>query len=68
LTNGDEFPFCSNLQKVVNRTIADNLTSFIVQSSVDYGGLSEIDIANKLVCFGTNEVTIFHGVKNGITV
>jgi hypothetical protein len=35
---------------------------------MDYGRLSEIDIASKLVYFRTNEVTIFHHVKNGVTI
>jgi hypothetical protein len=35
---------------------------------MDYGGLSEIDIASKLIYFKTNEVTIFHDVKSGVTI
>jgi hypothetical protein len=33
---------------------------------MDYRGLSEIDIANKLVCFEADKVIIFHNVKNGV--
>ncbi len=40
--------------------------SFIALSLVDYGCLSEMDIANKLVCFRANEVIIFHGIKFGV--
>jgi hypothetical protein len=39
---------------------------FIALSLVDYGCLSEMDIANKLVCFRANEVIIFPGIKFGV--
>jgi hypothetical protein len=29
--------------------------------------MTETDVANKLVCFRTDEVTIFQGFKNGVT-
>jgi hypothetical protein len=39
-----------NLQKVVDGATSKNiLTNLIVQNLVDFGGLSEIDIVNKLV-------------------
>jgi len=46
----------------------DNLTFLIMQSLTNYGGYNEINIANKLVCFGTNGVTIFQGLKYGVTI
>lgn len=33
---------------------------------MDYRGLSEIDITNKLVCFEVDKVIVFHSVKNGV--
>jgi hypothetical protein len=45
----------------------NNLTFLIIQSLVEYGGLSEGDIARKLIYFGAYRVTIFHGVKSGVT-
>jgi hypothetical protein len=59
-------PILFNLWKVIDRAIVDNLTLLIVYSLVDYGGLSEIDIANKLVCFEIDKVTIFRNVKNRV--
>jgi hypothetical protein len=55
-----------NLQHVVDGTTSDNLTSLIVKSLMEFGGLSETNLANKLVSFGVDRVTIFQGVKNGV--
>jgi hypothetical protein len=58
-----------NLQKVVDGATSKNiLTNLIVQNLVDFGGLSEIDIVNKLVCFEANGITILQGVRNGVTI
>jgi hypothetical protein len=62
-----KLPILLNLQKVVDGSTTDNLTSFISQSLVEYEGLNEADIANKLICFGVDGVMIFHGVKSGVT-
>jgi hypothetical protein len=59
-------PIILNLQRVVDGGTINNLMSFIVLGLVDYGCLSEMDIANKLVCFRANEVIIFHGIKFGV--
>jgi hypothetical protein len=57
-----------NLQHVVDGTTFDNLTltSFIVKTLMEFGGLNEANLANKLVCFGADGVIIFQGVKNVI--
>jgi len=47
-------PILLNLQCVVDETTFDNLTSFIVKSLMEFGSLSEIYFANKLVCFGAD--------------
>jgi hypothetical protein len=52
-------PILLNLQCVVDETTFDNLTSFIVESLMEFGSLSEIYFANKLVYFGADGVTIF---------
>ncbi len=58
-----------NLQKVVDGATSKNiLTNLIVQNLVDFGGLSEIDIVNKLVWFEANGITILQGVRNGVTI
>ncbi len=54
-----------NLQRVVDGTTFDNLTSFIMKSLMEFGGLSETNLANKLVSFGVDKIIIFQGVKNG---
>ncbi len=54
-----KIPIILNLQRVVDGGTINNLMSFIALSLVDYGCLSEMDIANKLVCFRANEVIIF---------
>ncbi len=55
-----------NLQRVVDGATFDNLTSLIVKSLMEFGGLSETNLANKLVCFGVDGIIIFQGVKNGL--
>ncbi len=44
----------------------NNLTKIIVKSLMECGSLNEKKIANKLVCFGANDVTIFQGAKIGV--
>jgi hypothetical protein len=50
---------------VIDAAILDNLITIIVCNIVEYEGLNEQDVANKLVSFGTNGV-IFSGVKISI--
>jgi hypothetical protein len=57
-----QLPLLLNMYKVVDETIANNMTFLIVKSLGQHGGLSEIDITSKLVCFGANGITICHGV------
>jgi hypothetical protein len=64
----EESPILLNLQRMIDGFIANNLTFLIIQSLVEYGGLSEVNIAKKLICFGVDEVTVFHGVKSGVTI
>jgi len=53
---------------MIDGSIANNFTFLIIQSFVEYGGLSEVNIARKLICFGVDEVMNFHGVKSGVTI
>ncbi len=55
-----------NLQRVVDGAIFNNLTSVIMKSLMEFGGLSETNLANKLVSFGVERVIVFQGVKNGV--
>jgi hypothetical protein len=46
-----KFQYFAQFAKGNGWSTFDNLTSLIMQNFVDYGGISEIDVANKLVCF-----------------
>jgi hypothetical protein len=48
-------------------TSADYLTSVILQALEDGGDVGTNDIAEKLLCFGTDGVTVFQGSKTGVT-
>jgi hypothetical protein len=43
--------------------LTTSLTSLIVWSFVDYGGLNETNITNKLVLKKTNKAIVYYGVK-----
>jgi hypothetical protein len=57
-----------NLERIVNKGTFDNLTFVIIHSLVVFGGMSKIDIANKVVYFGANFVIVFQGLKIGVTI
>ncbi len=38
-----------------------------MQSLIKFGRLNETKVCNTLVCFGANEITIFQGLKFGVT-
>ncbi len=56
------------LQQVVEGSHVDNLTKVIVESLFLHGGLSKSNMALKLICFGTNNVTTFHSLKTRVIV
>jgi hypothetical protein len=53
-----------NLQKVVDGSTSNTMTSMIVENLTEFGGLIESDLTNKLVCFGIDGVTNFLRCKN----
>jgi hypothetical protein len=61
-------PILVNLKKVVDGTIFGNLIVMIVCSLIVFGGLLNVDIVNKVDCFGTNGVTTFQGLKIGVII
>jgi hypothetical protein len=65
--NWKRIPILLNLQRLENAATSNNLNSLIVKSLVEYGGLIEMEIANKLVYLGENGVNVFQGVKVGVT-
>ncbi len=52
-------PTLLNLERIVDGGMFDNLITMIIHSLVIFGGMSKIDITNKVVCFGVDGVTIF---------
>jgi hypothetical protein len=60
-------PILFNLQRVLDGATSTNLTKFIMQNLVEFGSMIEIDLANKLVCFGADGMIVFQGLKNGVT-
>jgi hypothetical protein len=56
------------LQRMVDGGGADVVREMITSSLEFHGGLSERQIAEKLVCFGANGVSTFQGSRNGVTV
>jgi hypothetical protein len=61
-------PILLNLERIVNGGTSNNLTSVIIRSLAIFDGTSEIDIANKVVCFGADGVTIFQSLKTSVIV
>jgi hypothetical protein len=43
----------------VDKAISSKLTKNIISSLVEYGGVNDIDLAQKLTCFGIDGITIF---------
>ncbi len=62
-----QVPILLNLQRVLDGVTSTNLTKFIMQNLVEFGSMTKTNVANKLVCFGTNGVIVFQGLKNGVT-
>jgi hypothetical protein len=60
-------PILFNLHRVLDGAIFANLTKLIMWSLVEFGRMTKTNVANKLVCFETNGMTIFQGFKNGVT-
>jgi hypothetical protein len=43
----------------MNGAFVNNLKKLIMDALLQYGGLFELDLGSKLMCFGANGVTIF---------
>ncbi len=57
-----------NLEKIVDGGTSNNLTNVSIRSLVVFGGMSETNLANKVVYFGPNGVTIFQSLKTSVTI
>jgi hypothetical protein len=52
-----------NLQHVTKQGGFDNPTTMLVNSTTTFGGLYDVDLASKLICFGVDRVMILQGLK-----
>ncbi len=60
LTNGRGSLYIGEfVAKVVDGAMSKNLMGIIAKINVDYGGLTETKMTNKLVCFGVDGTTFF---------
>ncbi len=57
-----------NLKLVIEGGGSNNLTTMLVDSIAIYGGLSEGDLASRLVCFVADGVIVFQGLKTRVTM
>ncbi len=59
LQNWRRKPLFFNLERVLDKGTSNNITIAIVNYLIDLCGVSMVDIANKVVCFGANGVIVF---------
>ncbi len=57
-----------NLERIVDGGMFNNFIVMIIHFVVIFGGMLEINIANKVVCFGVEGVIIFQGLKTNVIV
>jgi hypothetical protein len=56
-----DMPILLNLQRIIDRNTFDNFIVVIIHSLV-FGGMSKVNITNKVVCFGFDGVIFFQGL------
>jgi hypothetical protein len=61
-------PIPLNLGRVVDGATSNNFITMIIHSFIVFGGLLEVDIANKVVCFRVDGITIFQRLEIGVTI
>ncbi len=66
--NWHRVPILLNLEKILDGGMFDNLIVVIIHSLVIFGGMLETNIANKVLCFGVDNVIVFQGLKTGVIV
>jgi hypothetical protein len=60
-------PILLTLQHIVEGGNVDNLTTIIVQAFMQQGGLIQKETTKRLICFGSNGVSIFQGCPTSVT-
>lgn len=66
--NNKKVPILLNLERVVDGTTSNNFIAMIIQSLIVFDGLLKMDIANKVVNFKADSVTVFQGLKIGVII
>jgi hypothetical protein len=61
-------PILLNLEWIVNGGTSNNFIFVIILYLVIFGGILEIDIVNKVVCFGIGGVTVFQDLNTSVIV
>ncbi len=57
-----------NLEKVFSEGSVNNLTTLILRSLVECGGLTIEETANKLVCFDSDGVAMFIDLHTNVAI
>lgn len=66
MENWERIPYLLHHSHVTESGRSDYLTSVIMQSLMGEGGLTQAEIANKLLSFGSDGVNTFQGCKTGV--
>ena len=61
-------PLLLTLEQVIGGTGSDNLTRVLLDVLWEVGGLTREQIQEKLLCFGADGATVFHGVRGDVPV
>ena len=68
MVNWCHVPLLLTIQKMdSDGATANKLTSVIMAALIARGGVSDAEIAGKLLCFGADDVSTFQGLKSGVT-
>ena len=67
MENWERIPHLLHLSQVTEGGRVDHLTSVIIHSLMGEGGLSRSELASKLLCFGSDNVSTFQGSKTGVS-
>ncbi len=57
-----------HLEQIVEGDTSNNLTNVSIRSLIVFGGMLEVDLVNKVLCFGANGITIFQSLKISVNV
>ncbi len=61
-------PILLNLERVADGATSNNFIAMIIHSLIAFGGLLDMDIANKVVYFRANSVIVVQGLKTCVTI